>query len=55
MARGIYRHLPTEGGPATVTVAYDKAEMVLPEATYRERGYEPPFEELPIRKQPGEE
>ena len=46
-ARGLYRELVGEGGVVAVLVQYDKDRFAMPEALYRQCGYEPPFEDLP--------
>lgn len=42
MARGLYRHRDS-----VVMVLYEKNSMILSKNDYDQRGYQPPFEELP--------
>ena len=51
LRRGIYRYAnpaPMEAD-AQVQDVNGGSDMPLPESTYRERGYAPPFDELPLR------
>lgn len=51
LRRGIYKYsnpAPMEAD-AQVQDVHGGSDMPLPESTYRERGYEPPFDELPER------
>jgi hypothetical protein len=46
--RGIYRERNGWHGQHCVRVKYDeRQELDVPEDRYRERGYQPPFDELP--------
>jgi len=46
--RGIYRERNGWGNQHSARVKYDEhQELDLPEDRYRERGYQPPFNELP--------
>ena len=45
--RGLYRERNGWGNQHSARVKYD--EHQLPEDRYRERGYQPPFNELPWR------
>ena len=48
--RGIYRERNGWGNQHSARVKYDEhQELDLPEDRYRERGYQPPFNELPWR------
>lgn len=52
MARGLYRTKTEESGAEYARVDYGPSgggAMDLPEAEYRMRGYEPPFERLPTK------
>ena len=47
-ARGIYRERQGWGTQHSVHVQYDEGEELdMPEDRYRDRGYRPPFDELP--------
>jgi len=46
--RGIYRERKGWGSQDSAHVKYDeRQELDLPEDRYRDRGYQPPFDELP--------
>jgi len=49
LRRGIYRSRMPEGmeDDAQVQDVNGGSDMPLPESTYRERGYSPPFDDLP--------
>ena len=48
--RGLYRERNGWGNQHSARVKYDEhQELDLPEDRYRERGYQPPFNELPWR------
>ena len=51
LRRGIYRSKMPKGmeDDAQVQDVHGGSDMPLPESTYRSRGYEPPFDELPWR------
>lgn len=49
--RGIYRERNSWHGQDSAHVKYDEhQELDLPEDRYRERGYQPPFEDLPWKE-----
>ena len=48
VTRGVYRTFSVENGTRYAHVEYDSlAEMDIPEARYRARGYRPEFDALP--------
>ena len=51
--KGLFRERNGWGDQHSVRVKYDeRQEIDLPEDPYRERGYQPPFDELPWKDDP---
>jgi hypothetical protein len=50
MMKGLYREIHDDPSLNTAAVTDGHNRNVLPEAYYRERGYQPEFEKLPTRE-----